>query len=122
MITSRIFCLTSLNSFKKITLFVGLIMVRIGITHICTGLVVISMLLLVTNYIQREDQRAQNCPNEVQLLFSYSDLDTLLCREELKWNLTRLPPESYENCPKKGITSVLFIKGRTGKILSVIIL
>lgn len=108
-------------------------------SHICTGLVVISTLFLVTNYVFRnknvmyskdttqtaykeQTKLAQKHPNDVQLLFSYYDLDTLLCREELEWNLTRLyyTPEMYENCPKKGITSVLFIKGRTGKIPSVI--
>lgn len=110
-------------------------------THICTGLVVISTLFLVTNYVFRkknvryskdttqtaykeQTKLAQKHRNEVQFVFSYYDLDTLLCREELEWNLTRLyyTPETYGNCPKKGITSVLFIKGRTGKIPSVIVL
>lgn len=93
--------------------------------HICTCLVVITTLLLVTNYIFRDKNVVYSTQinlakkHEVQLLFSYYNLETLLCREKLDWNLTRLyHTDNYENCPKKGITSLLFINGRTGKILN----
>lgn len=66
----------------------------------------------------KNSTRVQNSDEaDTRFIFSYKDLDVHLCKEGIPWpdKIAYEKKVSKGSCPKKGIVSVVFIKGRTGK-------
>lgn len=66
----------------------------------------------------RNSRRVQNSEEaDMRFIFSYKDLDVHLCKEEIPWpdKIAYQRKVSKNACPKKGIATAVFIKGRTGK-------
>lgn len=66
----------------------------------------------------RNSTRVQNSEEaDMRFIFSYKDLDVHLCKEEIPWpdKIAYQRKVSKNACPKKGIASAVFIRGRSGK-------
>lgn len=60
-------------------------------------------------------QVRNNSAANVSFTYTYRDLEFNMCKEVKKWTSDQTKTKTEVPCPKKGISSVVFIKGRTGK-------